>query len=261
MNFNWEQFSLIAIITLSLWTVGAITLYLSKRKMISTLFILAGVTLFSLFIAALWIGKGHPPMRTMGETRLWYSLFLVIVGFLIYNHWGYRWIMLYSLLLSSLFIVINIVKPDLQSSNLMPALQSPWFVPHVTLYMLSYALLGAATIASIIALIEVKKGREVRVMPLIDNVTYIGIALLMVGLLMGALWAKEAWGDFWSWDPKETWALITAAVYLIYLHARLFNYNVKVILWLLPIAFLLLMITWLGVSYLPAAKGSIHLYQ
>ena len=82
----------------------------------------------------------------------------------------------------------------------------------------------------------------------------------MTGMLLGAIWAKEAWGDYWTWDPKEVWAFITAAVYLIYIHARTQKYPLRIILWILPLAFVMLMITWLGVNYLPAAQGSIHVY-
>ena len=77
---------------------------------------------------------------------------------------------------------------------------------------------------------------------------------------MGAIWAKEAWGDYWTWDPKEVWAFITAATYLVYIHLRRMAINLKLIMWVIPIAFLFLMITWLGVSYLPSAVNSIHTY-
>ena len=77
---------------------------------------------------------------------------------------------------------------------------------------------------------------------------------------MGAVWAKEAWGHYWSWDPKETWAFVTSMAYLAYIHIRLYGKYDKVALWALPIAFILLMITWIGVNYLPAAQGSVHVY-
>ncbi len=89
---------------------------------------------------------------------------------------------------------------------------------------------------------------------------YAGFGFLILGMLMGCLWAKEAWGHFWSWDPKETWAFITAAAYLVYIHMRMQKYHPKFTLWMLPIAFVLLLITWIGVNYLPSAQGSIHVY-
>ncbi len=74
----------------------------------------------------------------------------------------------------------------------MPALQSIWFVPHVTVYILSYAMLGAATIGSIIALNKSSKIEE-KLMSMIDDLVYIGLAFLLMGMLMGAVWAKAAW--------------------------------------------------------------------
>lgn len=256
---SWNIFIYFAVGSLVLWTLGVAFLYLLKSRLIGNIAIITGIILFASFIVGLWVGHGHPPLRTMGETRLWYSFFLVIVGFATYMHWGYKWIMGYSVVVSGVFIFINLLKPEIHTSNLMPALQSLWFVPHVTVYILSYALLGAATIASFIAIKEIKSGNE-RLMPLIDNLVYIGLGFLLMGMLMGALWAKEAWGDFWSWDPKETWAFITGGAYLVYIHSRIMNYKLKYLLWLLPIAFILLMITWIGVNYLPAAQNSIHVY-
>jgi ABC-type transport system involved in cytochrome c biogenesis permease subunit len=78
---------------------------------------------------------------------------------------------------------------------------------------------------------------------------------------MGAVWAKQAWGHYWEWDPKETWALVTALAYLACIHLRLAGpRHEKTALWLLPIAFLMLLITWIGVNYLPSAQSSIHVY-
>jgi ABC-type transport system involved in cytochrome c biogenesis permease subunit len=219
----------------------------------------AGVALFSTFIAGLWVDQGHPPLRTMGDTRLWYSLFIILVGFATYLRWGYRWIAGYSILVSAVFILINILNPELHRTNLMPALQSVWFVPHVTVYILSYAMLGAATIASLIALKEIKSN-NLRLLPMIDNLVLSGFGFLMLGMLMGTIWAKEAWGDYWTWDPKEVWAFITASAYLVFIHSRSKSFDLRYVLWLLPLAFILLMITWIGVNYLPAAQGSIHVY-
>jgi len=96
---------------------------------------------------------------------------------------------------------------------------------------------------------------------LADNLVYIGFAFLTLGLLFGALWAKEAWGHYWTWDPKETWAFITWIIYLLYLH---FRYPQKLtanqLFWTLLIAFLVLLMCWFGVNYLPSAANSIHTY-
>ena len=85
---------------------------------------------------------------------------------------------------------------------------------------------------------------------------------LSIGMLLGSLWAKEAWGNYWSWDPKETWAVITWAGYLLYVHLRLFRKTGRKTLYVLLImSFLALQMCWYGVNYLPAAQQSVHLYN
>lgn len=257
---TWNEYLYFAIPAIILWMLSGILAVKKASKLVDIL-ALIGIVLFGAFIVGLWFGQSRPPLRTMGETRLWYSFFLSLIGFITYKHWKYNWLLLFSGVVATVFACINIFKPEIHSINLMPALQSYWFVPHVTVYILSYAMLGAATIGSIIQLKKFKNGAEPKLYAFMDNITYVGFGFLMLGLLMGALWAKEAWGHYWSWDPKETWAFITCAGYLVYIHLRLQNKYPRLTLWMLPISFILLMITWVGVNYLPAAQNSIHVYS
>jgi ABC-type transport system involved in cytochrome c biogenesis permease subunit len=100
-------------------------------------------------------------------------------------------------------------------------------------------------------------------MAITDNLVYVGLSFMTFGMLFGALWAKEAWGHYWAWDPKETWAAITWFAYLAYIHYRLMpKHNVKNALWMLLIAFVLLQMCWWGINYLPSAQGtSVHTYM
>jgi ABC-type transport system involved in cytochrome c biogenesis permease subunit len=259
---TWDSFTVFAIPTLALWLLGSIFALAGNKKKIASLFTLAGIMVFSVFVIMLWISLERPPMRTMGETRLWYSLFLAGVGLILYQTWKHNWILVFNLVVAAVFVIINLLKPDIHSKNLMPALQSIWFIPHVVSYILSYSFLSAATVAAIRMLVAYNKKETIgQYLHLTDNLIYIGFGLLMAGLLIGALWAKEAWGHYWSWDPKETWALITAAGYLIYIHLRLREkMPKKITLWMIVISFVFLMITWKGVEYLPAAKDSVHTY-
>lgn len=259
---TWNEYLWFAIPAMICWLTAGIFAFSAKKRLIVDILIILGILIFGAFIIGLWIGQERPPLRTMGETRLWYSFFLALIGYITYKHWKYNWILGFSALVASVFVVINIVKPEIHSTNLMPALQSYWFVPHVTVYILSYSMLGAATIASIVQLIKLNKNKaDEKLYNFMDNIVYVGFGFLMLGLLMGALWAKEAWGHYWSWDPKETWAFVTCAAYLIYIHMRLQNKYPKFVLWMLPIAFIMLMITWIGVNYLPAAQNSVHVYS
>ena len=255
----WDKFIYFALASIVFWCIASVSLYISKKRIATHFLMGTGLFIFFLFIVLLWCENGYPPFRTVGETRLWYSLFLIIVGYIIWLHWGYKWILSYSVLVASVFVIINLLKPEIHSSGLIPALQSFWFVPHVIVYILSYALMGAAVIAALFALAGGGK-KDVELTPLIDNLVNTGMGLLLMGILMGAVWAKETWGDYWAWDLKEVWAFITALTYLIYIHLRRMNYNLKISFFVIIIAFVMLMITWLGVDYLPSAGQSIHTY-
>ncbi len=262
---DWNNFLWFALPASACWLTAGSLIYSKKSKLkaLSHIIMLAGIAIFSAFIIGFWISSERPPMRTMGETRLWYSFFLALVGYIAFLRWKYAWLLSFSSVVAVVFVMINILKPEIHSKNLMPALQSPWFVPHVVSYILSYAMLGAATIASIIQLRIIGKGKnsDKAIFELTDNLVYVGFGFLVLGMLMGAVWAKEAWGHYWEWDPKETWAFITTLGYLAYIHIRLqHKKHERLALWLLPLSFILLLITWIGVNYLPSAQGSVHVY-
>ncbi|NLO70149.1 MAG: cytochrome c biogenesis protein CcsA [Porphyromonadaceae bacterium] len=260
---TWESFVFFAIPSVLLWVAGAY-FALKNRARIAIFLTLAGIFVFASYIAGIWISLERPPLRTMGETRLWYSFFLPVAGLLTYLRWKYKWILSFSTILAFVFICVNIFKPEIHNKTLMPALQSPWFAPHVIIYMFSYAVLGAATIIGLYFLIRKNdKHFNEDVMNLIDNLVYVGTAFLTMGMLIGAIWAKEAWGHYWSWDPKETWAAATWLGFLIYIHYR--NHKPKKLrnaLAVLVFSFVLLQVCWYGINYLPSAKGvSVHTYS
>ena len=148
---------------------------------------------------------------------------------------------------------------SLHSKPLMPALQSPWFAPHVIVYMFCYGVFGVVTVMALYQLITRKISENSNMVKLV----YVGLALMTTGMLFGALWAKEAWGHYWNWDPKETWAAITWFAYLIYIHyRRLPNSNQRLALWCLVVSFVLLQMCWWGINYLPSAQAtSVHTYN
>lgn len=263
-SMDWSYFIYFAAPALFCWIGGAWLAYrpsFSKGAVAWTVF---GLAIFSAFIIGMWISLERPPLRTMGETRLWYSFFLPVAGVITYVRWRYKWILSFSTLLAFVFICVNLFKPEIHNKTLMPALQSPWFAPHVIVYMFSYAMLGAAALIAIYLLIRArKKGIDEGMMSLCDNLVYVGMAFLTIGMLFGALWAKEAWGHYWNWDPKETWAAATWLGYLIYIHYRLHHrLRYSAALGLLVFSFLLLQVCWVGVNYLPSAQGySVHTYN
>lgn len=225
--------------------------------------ILLGILFYIFYVIILWTKLERPPFRTLGETRLWYSIFLSIIGVVIYFRWKYRWILSLSIFFALLFTLINLLNPANFDKNLMPALNSIWFIPHTIVYILSYSILASATLLGIYALWQYyyKKIDVENIITKSDNIIYIAFSFLTLGLLFGALWAKEAWGHYWTWDPKETWAFITWFIYLIYIHYRKYYADNKILsLWILIFAFVIVIICWFGINYLPSAANSIHTY-
>ena len=274
---SWDSFIYFAMAAVLLWAIGAYAAWRDNRRgavfnlsyrWLAYAATLAGLLVFFSFIVLFWISLERPPLRTMGETRLWYSFFLPLAGLMVYSRWKYKWILSFSTLLALVFICVNLFKPEIHSKTLMPALQSPWFAPHVIVYMFAYALLGAATLMALFILVKGKSLPDTRMgrgkeFEITDNLVYIGFAFMTFGMLFGALWAKEAWGHYWSWDPKETWAAITWFSYLVYIHYRnIPHHKERLALWMLLIAFVLLQMCWWGINYLPSAIGSsVHTYS
>lgn len=280
---GWNIFPMwAAIVILIAATSATLAIIKKERSTVAMAMMLLAILGMAGFIAMLWMVLERPPLRTMGETRLWYSFFLLVAGLFTYYRWQYRWIMLFSTVLAGVFIIINIAKPEIHDQTLMPALQSVWFVPHVSVYMFSYSLLGCATLLSTVALARRNSNMDMA----IEKLLYAGLAFLTIGMLTGSLWAKEAWGAYWSWDPKESWAVATWALYLLALHfppqkrlkdnaisAHLTNvttplpcggvgggsaylYHTTIVL-----GFLALQMCWYGINYLPSAETSIHTYN
>lgn len=261
---EWNHLIYFALPAVFCWGMGAMAAYRPGKSLQVVLWTVAGLAIFMAFIVGMWVSLERPPLRTMGETHLWYSFFLPVAGIITYIRWRYKWILSFSTVMSLVFICINLFKPEIHNKTLMPALQSPWFAPHVIVYMFAYAMLGAGAVVAVYLLVRSRKTAiEPGVMNLCDNLVYVGTAFLTIGMLFGALWAKEAWGHYWSWDPKETWAAATWLGNLLYIHFRFQkNKQYRSALGILVFAFILLQVCWFGVNYLPSAQGnSVHVYN
>lgn len=311
---SWDSFVWFALAASLFWISGAIVSVISKRRLPAAVLTGCGSAIFMTFIVGVWISLGRPPLRTMGETRLWFSLFLSLIGLVVYLRWRYLWVLPFGCLMAVMFASINIFKPEIHTEELMPALRSPWFVPHVIVYMFSYAVMGIATILALRILWLTRRSAagsapatgsttpatvDATASPLspslqgdlrlCDTLVRMGWGFITMGIVMGALWAKQAWGDYWTWDPKETWAAATWLSYLLYMHLRqgsalssvtsagsvtiarqnspaieVASHSNKALhrtLSLLIFSFLLLQMCWWGVNYLPSAQGfSLHTY-
>ena len=262
----WLEFPLFASIAIACWLAASGLFFTSGKKVMNQLaavLSLAGTIVLLIFVVILWVEIKRPPMRTLGETRLLYAVFLSGIGLVSYLRWKYKWLVSYSLGLAILVLIVNLQHPETYDKTLMPALQSPWFIPHVIVYIFAYAMLGASSVVALRNLFFVPTEKSIKgPIQMADNLVYLGFSFLTFGLLFGALWAKEAWGHYWTWDPKETWAFITWMFYLVYIHYRYRHpLEHKKAMGVLAMAFLVLLICWFGVNYLPSAQNSVHVYS
>lgn len=260
----WTQFIYIVVATLAIGSAGALVALRHKSFSVWAC-ALTGLAacILGTFIAGLWVSLGRPPLRTMGETRLWYSFFMLVSGLWVYRHEGHRWMPGLSLIVSAVFMIVCLAHPEMHDQSLPPVLQSGWFVPHVSAYIFAYSLMGCAFLLALRALWKVHHSKAVSrdALTSCDNLVQWGFLFLTFGLLSGCLWAVGSWGTYWSWDPKETWAAATWASYIVYFHIRLHKSASSGVaaLWLL-IGFILLQMCWYGFNYLPSAARSLHSY-
>ena len=148
---TWDYFIYFAIASVLCWIYGAYGAWKGKTKTAYTATI-AGLLVFLSFIVSMWISLERPPLRTMGETRLWYSFFLPLAGIIVYGRWKYKWILSFSTMMAVVFICVNLFKPEIHNKTLMPALQSPWFAPHVIVRHVVWCLVGERGLGALLGL-------------------------------------------------------------------------------------------------------------
>ncbi len=253
----------------------------STRKAIAqagTAAMLAALVMNAAVFVLRWHEAGRAPLKSLFESLVFFALCIAIVYVFFEMIYKTRAFGVPATLLAFGCLLYALTKWDAEIVKLPPALQSPWFVPHVMVYFVGYA---AVTIAFALAVIQLlaprvpavgrlltmKAGTIMTGQPLdIEKMSYdlvrFGFVLLTVGLLVGSVWAKSAWGDFWVWDPKENWSLVTWLVYGGYLHLRrVRGWRGDRAAWLLVIGFAVVMFTYLGMHLLPTAEESAHVYQ
>lgn len=200
--------------------------------------ILTFIALFSntLFLVARRIESKHAPFSNLYESMVFFT-WVMVIGYL-FMEFKYKTKVVGAFVVSLAFVsmvVTSLLPFRFQSVQpLNPALQSIWLEIHVFSTFIGYAGFGISFGVSLMYLLKNRqeaKGRNfklIKVFPeasLLDELAYKAIAwgfpFLTVGIVTGAIWANKAWGTYWSWDPKETWSLITWFIYAAYLHARI----------------------------------------
>ena len=253
--------------------------------------IIANVLLFFI-LCSRWIVAGYFPLSNLYESLLFLTWTLLTIYLYIEFKTKSK---LMGAILIPVALLINgfanlTLSADMQkSSPLVPALQSNWLMMHVSMMMLSYATLIMGSLLCILFLViskyqdvnlqaidesslplynvmleyyETSELGKLKLLQSLDNWSYriigLGFPFLTIGIIAGGVWANEAWGSYWSWDPKETWALITWLVFATYLHSRITKgWEGKKTAILGGLGFFVIWICYLGVNFL--GKG-LHSY-
>ena len=162
--------------------------------------------------------------------------------------------------LGVLVVLMIVLYIRMLTHQLLPVLRSPFFSLHISTIVTAYALLLAILITGIIALVKPKDTERLeRLKSISTAMLYPAVALLAIGIFVGAIWANVSWGNYWSWDPKEVWALITLLIYAAPLHEKVWRTFQKPVFFHIYgiLAFLSVLITYFGVNLL---LGGVHAY-
>ena len=224
---------------------------------------LIGFALHTVYFAARGVKAGRVPLANQFEFAMAFSWGVAALTIVFRTRLKAEWLCVAAMPVSFLILSYAALQPR-EITELMPALKSTWFVFHIGSAMFSYSAFALAGCAGLRYLLLSRKGKETDALKLqqMDFMSYrmvaLGFLLLTVTILSGAIWAEQAWSAFWTWDPKEVWALITWIIYAVYLHLRLrMKRRGSVLAWFLVIAVPVVFFTFAGVNTL--MKG-MHTY-
>lgn len=204
------------------------------------------------------LGFGHAPLSNFYESLIFFSWAIVLLYLILERKNAFRDLGVFCMPVAFIFMAYASFSPNVKShiQPLIPALKSNWLISHVITCFLGYAAFIIASIFSVMYLTKsVKEGesqnREQIEQRIYQSVT-IGFIFFTIGIITGSVWANSAWGRYWGWDPKETWALITWLVYASALHARLnLSWSGKKFAILVLVGCISVLFTYFGVNYLP----------
>ena len=249
-------------------TLGMLTLgFMARRSTKATrplrVLLLLSFLLLTFVLALRWIISGTIPLGNGYETTLavaWMAQLFVLI-FTSTQSAGHNGLTLlmcaFGFLISGFFLLVSHISlMDPAIGPLMPVLNSPLLSIHVSFMMMSYAFLAITFFCGLAALVRPRQAEALQVVSRVF--LYPAIVTLGIGIFLGAIWANVSWGSYWSWDPKETWALITFMLYAIALHtqslprlSRPRAYHIYMVF-----CFLSILMTYFGVNYLLSGMHS-----
>ncbi|RJR42328.1 MAG: c-type cytochrome biogenesis protein CcsB [Desulfobacteraceae bacterium] len=237
---------------------------------VATIITLAGLIGHSMGLIYRWVesyrlGIGHAPLSNLYESLIFFAWAIILFYLLVEWRTRNRSVGVFITPIAFLAMAYASYSPNINSriQPLVPALKSNWLIAHVLTCFLGYAAFALAFCLSLMFFFKqmdrpIGKNLFVRLIPgqsILDDLNYqmvaIGFLLLTLGIITGSVWAHSAWGTYWSWDPKETWSLITWLVYAAFLHSRMVRgWRGKRLAIMSIVGFSCVLFTYFGVNYL-----------
>lgn len=278
MNYNSQILSIVTFVyaLAAVFYVFALVFRTEKPARMGTWIMLAGWIGNTAGIIMRWVesyqlgsGNGHAPFSNMYESMVFFGWTIAIIYLVVEHRYKNRTIGSLAAPLACLALAYASLSPDKSIEPLIPALKSNWLIAHVITCFLGYAAFAVAFAISIMFLIASTSSRgvdrtstvHILSTDVLDELTHqlvmFGFLFLTAGIITGAVWAKQAWTRYWSWDPKETWSLITWLIYAAILHFRMMRgWRGKRIAVLSIIGFCAMLFTYFGVNFLLAGLHS-----
>ena len=248
-------------ITFALYALSVILIFTTtafKKEKLSqaawAVFIAAAV-LHTVFLVVRGIAAKRIPLSNQFEFANAFAWGVAVFTIVVCTRAKTEWLKVAALPATLLIMTYAALQP-MEIRDLMPALRSAWFVVHIGSAVVSYAaFVIAGCIGARYLMLAKKEGENEKALAQMDFLSYrlvgFGFLFLTVVILSGAIWAEQAWSAFWTWDPKEVWALITWLIYAVYLHLRLRGKRSgKALARFLVIAVFLVFFTFAGVNTL-----------
>ncbi|MDO5664408.1 MAG: cytochrome c biogenesis protein CcsA [Bacteroidia bacterium] len=229
--------------------------------------VLSGIFVAGIFLVFLyhmygmglrWYISGYAPWSNSYETMVYIAWATILAG-LIFGRKSDLTLATATIFGGIILFVSGLNWMEPQITTLVPVLKSPWLMIHVAVTVAAYGFFGISLLLGLCNLIIMSITKKefallrIKELTIINNMSLlVGLALMTIGTFLGGVWANESWGRYWSWDPKETWALITVVIYAVVTHVHLVKklnnywfFNLSSV-----VAFGSVIMTYLGVNYL-----------
>ena len=230
-------------------------------RKLAFLVLAVSLAIHTLYIIARGVIAGRVPLSNQFEFANAFAWGVALIGlyFRLRHPDAMDWMVTLCAPIAFLLISYAAQQPR-EIKELMPALRSSWFVLHIGSAVFSYAAFALSAGVGVRYLVMEKKAEE-RALRQMDTLSYkfitFGFLMLSVVIISGMIWAEQAWSTFWSWDPKEVWALITWIVYAVYLHNYLrMKWRGRRMAWFAIVAFIAVVFTFVGVNTLMSGLHS-----